>query len=86
MRRHDQRQPQIPDNLTAVCTYAQSTFVQIFEELKRRNVLRVAAAYVAVSWLLIQVVETLFPVFELSDAAIRNVVIVLAAGFVPVVI
>ena len=31
----------------------------LFSELKRRNVLRVAAAYVAVSWLLIQVVETL---------------------------
>jgi len=58
----------------------------LFTELKRRNVLRVAAAYVAVSWLLIQVVETLFPVFGLSDAAIRSVVIVLALGFVPAVI
>ena len=58
----------------------------LLAELKRRNVLRVAAAYVAVSWLLIQVVETLFPVFELSDAAIRAVVIVLAIGFIPAVI
>jgi TolB-like protein len=58
----------------------------LFAELKRRNVLRVAAAYVAVSWLLIQVVETLFPVFGLSDAAIRLVVIVLAIGFIPAVI
>ena len=58
----------------------------LFAELKRRNVLRVAAAYVAVSWLLIQVVETLFPVFGLSDAAIRGVVILLAIGFVPMVV
>jgi TolB-like protein len=58
----------------------------LFSELKRRNVLRVAAAYVAVSWLLIQVVETLFPVFGLSDAGIRGVVIALAIGFVPAVI
>ena len=58
----------------------------VFAELKRRNVLRVAAAYVAVSWLLIQVVETLFPVFELPDAAIRTVVIVLAIGFVPALV
>ncbi len=58
----------------------------LFSELKRRNVLRVAAAYVAVSWLLIQVVETLFPVFGLSDAGIRGVVIVLAIGFMPAVI
>ena len=60
--------------------------MSLFSELKRRNVLRVAAAYVAVSWLLIQVVETLFPVFGLSDAAIRTVVIVLAIGFAPAVI
>jgi TolB-like protein len=60
--------------------------MSLFTELKRRNVLRVTAAYVAVSWLLIQVVETLFPVFGLSDAAIRGVVIVLAIGLVPAVV
>lgn len=60
--------------------------MSLFAELKRRNVLRVAAAYITVSWLLIQVVETLFPVFELSDAAIRNVVILLAIGFGPALI
>ena len=54
---------------------------QFFEELKRRNVLRVAIAYLAVSWLLIQVVETLFPIFGLSDALIRLVVILLIIGF-----
>jgi TolB-like protein/thioredoxin-like negative regulator of GroEL len=60
--------------------------LSVFAELKRRNVFRVGAAYVAVSWLIIQVVETLFPVFELSDAAIRVVVIVLAIGFFPALI
>jgi len=54
---------------------------QFFEELKRRNVLRVAIAYLAVSWLLIQLVETLFPIFGLSDALIRLVVILLIIGF-----
>ena len=58
----------------------------LFEELKRRNVLRVAAAYIAVSWLLIQVVETLFPAFGVGDSAIRAVVIVLALGFIPAVV
>ena len=57
----------------------------LLAELKRRNVLRVAAAYIAVSWLLIQVIETLFPVFGVGDAAIRAVVIVLALGFIPAV-
>ena len=51
---------------------------QFFEELKRRNVLRVAAAYVVVSWLIIQVVETIFPVCGFGDAGIRRVIIVLA--------
>jgi formate hydrogenlyase subunit 3/multisubunit Na+/H+ antiporter MnhD subunit len=60
--------------------------VSFFNELKRRNVLRVAAAYIVASWLIIQVVETLFPVFGLSDGAIRVVVIVLAIGLVPIVI
>ena len=54
---------------------------QFFEELKRRNVLRVAIAYLAVSWLLIQVVETLFPIFGQSDALVRIVVILLVMGF-----
>lgn len=60
--------------------------MSFFDELKRRNVLRVAAAYIVASWLVIQVVETLFPVFGFSDAAIRGVVIVLAVCLIPVLI
>ena len=56
------------------------------KELKRRNVFRVLVAYLAASWLLIQIVETLFPVFGLSEASVRQVVIVLAIGFVPAVV
>jgi TolB-like protein/Tfp pilus assembly protein PilF len=59
--------------------------MSLWGEIRRRNVHRVAIAYVAAAWLLIQVVETLFPVFGLSDAAIRAVVIVLAVGFIPTV-
>ena len=55
--------------------------MSLYSELKRRNVLRVAIGYLAASWLLIQIAETLFPVFGLSDASIRLVVIVLAIGF-----
>ena len=46
--------------------------MSLFGELKRRNVFRVAAAYLAVAWLVVQIVETLFPVFGLGDAAIRR--------------
>jgi TolB-like protein/Tfp pilus assembly protein PilF len=60
--------------------------LSFFNELKRRNVFRVGAAYVVVGWLIIQVVETIFPAFGFSDALIRIVTIVLAIGLVPVVI
>ena len=60
--------------------------MSLWNEIRRRNVHRVAIAYVATAWLLIQVAETLFPVFGLSDMAIRAVVTVLAVGLVPAVI
>ena len=55
--------------------------VQFFEELKRRNVFRVGIAYVVTAWLVIQVIETIFPAFGFGDAAVRTAVIVLAIGF-----
>ena len=60
--------------------------LSLFNELKRRNVLRVAAAYVVVSWLVIQVVETVFPAFGFGDAAVRIVTIVVAIGLIPALI
>ncbi len=57
--------------------------MSLFNELKRRNVLRIAAAYVVAAWLLIQVTETIFPLFGFGDTPARLVVIVLAIGFIP---
>jgi predicted MFS family arabinose efflux permease len=54
--------------------------------LPRRNVGRVATAYVVTAWLIVQVIETIFPAFGFGDAAIRIAVIVLGIGFVPVVV
>ena len=59
--------------------------MSLFAELKRRNVFRAAAAYVAVSWLLIQVAETTFPAFGLDDGELRIMIILLAVGLVPAV-
>jgi len=53
---------------------------QFFQELKRRNVIRVGIAYVAVAWLVLQVAETLLPAYGFTDAAIRNLVAMLAVG------
>ena len=60
--------------------------MSLYGELKRRNVLRVATAYVAVSWLLIQVLDTLLPIFDANESIARITVIILAIGFLPVLI
>jgi adenylate cyclase len=54
---------------------------QFFAELKRRNVLRVAVAYLATAWLLIQINETIFPAFGFSEGLIRSTVILSVIGF-----
>lgn len=60
--------------------------MSFISELKRRNVLRVGAAYIVMGWLVVQVVETLFPIYGLSDRAIRLVVNVLVVGLVPILV
>jgi len=55
--------------------------MSFFEDLKRRNVIRVAAAYAVVGWLVIQVAETVFPLFGFDEAPARIVVILVAIGF-----
>ena len=60
--------------------------MSLFNELKRRNVIRVATAYVVASWLIIQVVETIFPIYGLGDAEIRLVVSLLAVAFIPTLV
>lgn len=60
--------------------------MSFFSELKRRNVIRIGAAYVVVAWLIIQVAETIFPLFGFDDSPARIAVIVLAVGFIPVLI
>ncbi|MGD9264278.1 MAG: hypothetical protein PVJ71_00720 [Lysobacterales bacterium] len=57
--------------------------MSFLNELKRRNVLRVGAAYVVAAWLIIQVAETIFPLFGFGDTPARLVVVVLAIAFIP---
>ncbi len=50
-------------------------------ELKRRNLFRVAIAFLAASWLLLQVVDTVAPLLGLPDEFGRWVLLILAIGF-----
>jgi TolB-like protein/lipoprotein NlpI len=52
-----------------------------WHELKRRHVYRVAAAYVVVGWLLIQVATQVFPFFKIPDWVVRLLVLLVLAGF-----
>jgi serine/threonine-protein kinase len=53
----------------------------IFTELKRRNVYKVAVAYAVVGWLLIQVATQVFPFLEIPNWAVRFVIFITALGF-----
>jgi TolB-like protein len=55
-------------------------------ELKRRNVIRVALFYIVSAWLVVQVAETVLPLFEVPDSVLRGLIILLALGFVPALV
>lgn len=50
-------------------------------ELKRRNVYRVAVAYVLVGWALSQGIAQVFPVFDVPNWVVRSIVVLIAFGF-----
>jgi hypothetical protein len=50
-------------------------------ELKRRNVLRVAAAYAVVAWIIIEAGSVLLPTFGASESAFQVYVVVVVIGF-----
>ena len=52
-----------------------------FSELKRRNVYKVAVAYAAVAWLLIQLASILFPTFEAPAWVMKAFTAAVALGF-----
>lgn len=58
----------------------------LFEELKRRNVFRVAIAYLVASWLLLQVIDVIGPILQFSDTVVRYLLFFLVIGFIPVLI
>ncbi len=60
--------------------------MSFFEELKRRNVARVAILYVIASWLLLQVADVLSSLLPVPEWAGSFVVMLLILGFVPALI
>ena len=60
--------------------------MSFFEELKRRNVFRVAVDYVVVGWLLLQVSEILVPALHLPNWVLTATAFFLFIGFLPAMI
>jgi len=50
-------------------------------ELKRRNVYKVAIAYIVAGWALSQGIAQVFPVFDIPNWAIRMIVLLIVVGF-----
>ncbi len=52
-----------------------------FEELQRRKVYRVAAAYIVAAGFIIQIASAIFPAWELPNWTLRLVIVLLLVGF-----
>ena len=59
--------------------------MSFFEELKRRNVVRVGIAYAVAGWVLVQVAEFAFDTFGAPDWVLKSFVVALLLGF-PIVL
>ncbi|HSE13245.1 MAG TPA: hypothetical protein VLB69_11480 [Rudaea sp.] len=60
--------------------------MSLIEELKRRNVIRMAGLYLVAAWLTVQVSSTVLPMFDAPAWVPRAIVILLAVGFVPAMV
>ena len=54
---------------------------EFFEEIKRRNVFRVAFVYIIVAWFSMQVVDVMFPALHVPEWAVSAIAVVLLIGF-----
>ncbi len=60
--------------------------MSLFQELKRRNVIRVAILYLVSSWVLLQLADVLTSLLNAPEAAGSIVVLLLILGFFPALI
>jgi len=59
--------------------------LNLFKELQRRNVIRVAIGYIVSSWLLMQIADLILDIIGAPDWVLRTIALVFALGF-PVVV
>lgn len=60
--------------------------MSLLAQLQRRNVIRMAALYLVVAWLTIQLAEMLLPRFDVPDWVLLALSVMLVLGFVPALV
>jgi TolB-like protein/cytochrome c-type biogenesis protein CcmH/NrfG len=60
--------------------------MSFFEELKRRNVVRVGIAYAVSTWILLQLTDVVAEILQLPEWAPKLILLILVVGFVPALI
>ncbi len=54
----------------------------LISELKRRHVFKSTIAYLAISWVVIQIASILLPALDAPDTALKTLIYILAAGLI----
>jgi TolB-like protein/Tfp pilus assembly protein PilF len=54
--------------------------MKLFEELKRRNVIKATMAYIVIAWVLIQVLTIILPIFQAPTWALKTLMILMVIG------
>ena len=55
--------------------------LSMWEELKRRRVVRVGIAYMAVGWAMVEATSTIFPLLGVPDWVVRAITVIVVVGF-----
>jgi TolB-like protein len=57
-------------------------WTKLISELKRRHVVKSTIAYLAISWIVIQIASTILPTFDAPDYILQGLIYVLAIGLI----
>ena len=60
--------------------------MNIFAELQRRNVIRMAGLYLVIAWLIMQLTGMLLPLFGVPGWVLHVLILLLALGFIPALV
>ncbi len=60
--------------------------MSFFQELKRRNVVRVSIAYAVATWVLLQLTDVVAEILQLPPWAPKLILLILLVGFIPALI